>query len=241
MKKWILRTLVFVVVLIGLFLAALNLLSGTGESQKRALEQAVSGVFQGQASLGKLTKFTIFPHLTIAAQELVVASAERGNIAADEAEISFGFFDILFSRRTIEKFHLANISVSGAGYLPQPLSIIQADILPGPIDKPETARFEARGTYAGQPLTVTFDMESIPDTPPRYRFREENAFMIDISGIQVSGIFSPHFAAGTEFRQMKVLGPKNSVVCEVAPEKMMAASVFFHSLITNPKAVCEKQ
>lgn len=222
MKKWILRLLTTVIVLGGLFLFALNIISGTSDTQKNGLEQAFSQIFKGQAHFGKLVAFNLFPQFLIAIDQLDISSIKGvGTLSADSVAIGFGSIDLLAKNRKIEKFHLKNLQISEGVYTPLPLSLESAEIVRGATE--EHGAFRFNGTYGSTPINGQVAMVAESGMQPKYHLDDKNAFTITMGHADITGIFHPYSTDGNQISQIKItLSVPNTTKhheCTLPPEK----------------------
>lgn len=253
MKKWLFRLLVLCVTMIAFALFALNVVSGTSDTQKRGLEQAFSRIFEGNASFGTLKAFQIFPQLMISVGDLSVSRTSGGKILLDEVDIGFSFTDIIFKTRRIEKLHLKNLHVDAGTYLPMTLVLDEASIYKG--DTNDTGKFMFQGRYGGAALKGQIDMVASHSLwrgdVAQYVFRDSNAFAMNIGSVQISGDFAPYAATDAGFRNLTIFAAKSTGKqdCKIGANKSFAPSLFFTDVVTpfadikNPedfKDVCSK-
>lgn len=89
------------VIVIGglLLIAVLSLIAGTGESQKKGLEQAFGEFLSSQVTFQKLNHFNIIPQLTIDISGLnATPNVGSGFLTADRVAFSFNAADLLFKK-----------------------------------------------------------------------------------------------------------------------------------------------
>lgn len=63
---WALRLVLLIIVLFGFFVGSLNLLQGTGDTQKSGLEKTINALTNRSTNITKLIKFELFPELHVA-------------------------------------------------------------------------------------------------------------------------------------------------------------------------------
>ncbi len=232
MKKWIFRLLLVVVTVIAFGLFALNILSGTGDTQKRGLEQAFSGIFQGNTKFGTLKTFNLFPHLTIAVSNLEINRTTGEKIVAEDVDIGFGLSDVLFKTRKIEKFTLKNVHVDQGIYLPLNLFIEGATLSKD--NKSGKGQFAFHGQYGSSPLQGQFDMVATGGNVPNYAFVEDNPFTMTLGSVMVSGVFSPYVATGGTVKNIALsAATKTGKKSCSSSDKVIASSAFFHDILAD--------
>lgn len=237
MKKWILRLLMVVVFLIAGGLFTLNIVSGTSETQKKGLEQAFSKIFRGTATFGKLQTFNLFPQLTIHVQNLAIIGAPGGDIAAEDAEMSFALLDVVLKNRLIQNLHFKNLRIDEGVYLPLAIFLENAGTYIS--DTKDSGKFAFQGTYGGQPLKGEFAMILKTGARPKFTFDTDNHFVMNVGSVQLSGIFSPYIVNGGQIKNLKLYAAKKDgqQSCEIAEDKIFGGGVFFRDILTQAAKV----
>ncbi len=232
MKKWLFRILMTVAVLGALALFGLQISSGTSDSHKRGLEQAFSQIFGGEATFGTLKAFNLFPQFSIDIENLRVGGIKGpGFLSADQMLISFGPVDLLMKSRIIEDFRLKNFKVSAGVYTPLELKLADVGIYPN--EKKDAANFMLTGTYGTQKLEGQFAMEMTSGMRPKYFFKEENIFAVNLGSVQINGLFKPYSENGAVMTQLKMIAQKKNgqIECLLPPEKIIGLSAFFTDVL----------
>lgn len=235
MKKWLLRILVLFVVMVGMSVLALNIISGTGDTQKRGLEQSFSQILGGTATFGKLARFNLFPSLTIAIDNVSVTGInETGTLSADHAEISFASMDIILKKRRIEKLSLKNLNLTGGAYVPEALKL---DVVGLFVDetKKESGKFAFEGTYGGTSLKGEVSTTATLGVAPLFALSENNPFTINIGSVQIAGAYKPYDTKGGEFTNLTMFVAQKSgkKECSIPPQKTWAGKEFLVSVIAE--------
>lgn len=232
MKKWILRLLIVLLVAMCFFLFALKIVSGTGDAQKRGLEQAFSEIFQGQASFGQLRAFNIFPQLSLGIDKFVISNIQgRGELFVNRVDLAFGPMDVLAKRRKIEAFHVEGLEASEGLYTPLSLSLTDAGIYKGAQEG--GAVFSFSGMYGTQALKGSVDMVSEGGMRPKYAFGAHNPFTVNIGAVQITGVFTPYVVHGSQVNQIR-FGAKtaqNHQSCTLPTEKTLSLLEFFKDVV----------
>lgn len=191
MKKWIIRLLLTIIILCGIFIGGLKLISGTGDTQKSSLENAFSQSTGGVVQFGKLVAFNIFPDLTIEVENFLVSyDGQDGDIHADHINLSFGLFDLLAKNRRIKDFSITNMTIQ-KGKLMNEYTVIDS----GNIETPSDAApyYKVVGKYNNVPMFMTVNMvQASRSIPPSFSFGKENPFTLEIGTTKITGIFSPY-------------------------------------------------
>ena len=231
MKKWILRLLITCIVIIAMALVALNIISGTGPTQKQGLEQAFSQMLGGQAQFGTLKTFNLFPDLAFEVETFSLSTASESNMSADKIRIVFGLSDLVLKTRKIKALQVENLHIDKGIYFKLDLDATTANTTKD--------GFVFSGTYGGKPLQGRFEMTSTGGTNPNYGFADDNDFTINIGAVQISGLFSPYAAEGSVVKNLTIFAAtKNSKQsCNIAPEKTIPTHALFQEVITDLSSV----
>lgn len=234
MKKWILRLLVALVVAMCFFLFALKIVSGTGDAQKRGLEQAFSEIFEGRATFGQLVAFNLFPQLSLAVDNLAISNVKgQGDIVASKVALSFATWDIVAKNRKISGFHLTGLNVSEGVYTPMALSFDDAGIYKG--DAPDQGVLSFSGHYGEAPIKGRLTMQAESGLQPKYYFGPENPFTMNLGAVQVSGVFMPYVVVGGQVSKVSFLARTSQKAkeqtCALPPEQALSLPRFFKELV----------
>lgn len=237
MKKWFLRILLTICVLIGFILFALNVVSGTSETQKRGLEQAFSQIFKGSARFQKLDSFNLFPKFSLQISGLEIsgipsAGTQEGVVRADLLGIGFGSEDLFLKTRLIERFDIKALFASEGTLLPLRLEIAQAGISR---TGAESAQFAFSGSYGGKELKGAIDMKPSSAEGSKFGLAEENKFTMNIGALQVSGLYIPYQSVGGEVKNLTFFaatkGGKKS--CQLPEGRVLSSHEFFLGALSD--------
>lgn len=158
MKIWIIRILLTVIILTGLMLGTLNLLEGTGESQKHGVEQIFGGATHGNATIGQLNKMTLFPQINIDASDVTINNfLGKGTVTAERIMFSFNLLDLILNRKRINALDMEYLTISPGLLNTLPFDLDYVRITPEP-----QPFVEANGTYNQVPFALKTGMEMIP-------------------------------------------------------------------------------
>lgn len=242
MKKWLSRILVAICVFIGLILFALNIVSGTSETQKRGLEQAFSQIFKGSARFQKLESFNLIPKFTLQISGLEIsglaaAGNQDGRIRADLLAIGFGSEDLFFKTRLIERFDLKNLVTTEGTIFPLRLELEQAGIVPA---KAESApKFAFSGHYGDKELKGAIEMKASSAGSSKYGLDEENNFTMNVGAIQASGVYVPYQSVGGQVKSLTFFaatkGGKQD--CQLPKDRVLSSHEYFQEVMSGFVAV----
>lgn len=216
MKKWIIRLLLTIIVMIGVLLSGLHLLSGTGDAQKSGLEDAFSKALGGKVRFDKLEKFNIIPQLAVEVSGFhATYDNNLGNIDADQLAFSFSFIDLIRKKHTIDSFDISNMKIEAGTFFDTSVSFGKMGIEPATADKP--AEFVALGKFGTLPMELRVDMTEDKDNiPAHYSFGTENDFDMNIGKTYIDGTFTPATTDNTRIRNISVT--RGDKKCEALPE-----------------------
>lgn len=238
MKKWLLRILIAFCVSIGFILFALNVVSGTSETQKRGLEQAFSQIFKGSAHFQKLDSFNLIPKFSLQISGLEIsgltsAGSQDGALRADLLGIGFGSEDLFFKTRLIERFDIKNLVISEGVIFPLRLEIIQAGLVKSSVEG--TAKFAFSGLYGEKDLKGEIDMKSPSAGSQKFGLDEENKFTMNVGAIQASGIYVPYQSVGGEIKKLSFFaatkaGQQN---CQLPEGRVFSSREYFQEVMSD--------
>ncbi len=215
MKKWIFRILLTMIIMIALLIAALSMLSGTGDAQKAGLEDAFGKALNATVTFGELESFNIFPQFTIKVKEFRgIYDGEKSDIYADHISLSFDFIDLITKQKKINQFSADNLSVGKGGWFDQPITSATIKIEPFEQDK---ARLQITGHYGDRPININVTMKKINSMPPSYMFTSENNFDLTIGKTEIHGVFMPDAPDNTVLHDMIISRAGKN--CTTLPEK----------------------
>lgn len=227
MKKWILRLLVAITVMLVMAIAAMNIVSGTGEPQKKGLESAFSNFLGGETHFTTLNTFNIFPDLIVDIGGLSTSVSPTQNLSADKLNITFGAYDLFMKTRKIKNLSIKDARIDKDIFLPFDLYIKTA----------ATTKdgFVFSGTYNGQDLQGKISMTSTGGVVPNYGFAAENPFTINIGSVQISGQFSPYAAEGTIVKSLSIFAATKTSKenCNIDAAKTIPTGVFFKETLAD--------
>ncbi|MDY0029508.1 MAG: hypothetical protein RBR86_06150 [Pseudobdellovibrionaceae bacterium] len=216
MKKWIIRLLLTIIILCGIFIGGLKLISGTGDTQKTSLENAFSSSTGGVVQFGKLLTFNIFPDLIIEVENFMVSyDGQDGDIKADHINLSFGLFDLLAKNRRIKDFSITNMTIQ-KGKLMNEYTVIET----GGIETPADAApyYKVIGKYNSVPMSLTLNMIlASPTIPPSFSFGNENPFILEIGATKLTGVFSPYVTDNASLINLSV--ERDGIKCTSLPKE----------------------
>lgn len=215
MKTWIIRILLTLIILIGLMIGALNMLAGTSDAHKQGLESAFSGALKGQATIGALNSFNVFPQISVDIEDLYTANAMgQGDINARNVKFSFNFFDLLLKRHQISDLEITDLEIDKGVFTTQKFSAFLIKIFP---TKDGThSHMSITGHYGDLPLSISVDMKQI-DTPPEhsYRFDKENNFSLGMGETKILGLFTPGTKTNTALQNLVI--SRDGINCKSLP------------------------
>ena len=226
MIKWTLRLLFVIICMIGAALLMLNILSGTGESQKKGLEGAFSQVFQGQAHIGALKTFNILPQFDVDAADITIDLKNNTTIKAEQVRIAFAFVDLFKGNHHIEALNLKNIDIGKDILGPFPVKIGTASIQQ---KNGENGELVVDGVLDAQKLHLTLDLQSFPTPRPSYALRESNPFQIDLGTVKTSGHLVPYKPDYKAFTNVTV--EAFGKVCAFGEDSAITGDVFFADVL----------
>lgn len=228
MKKFILWTLLIFISLIGLALLSLNLVSGTGDSQRRGLEQVFSDAFKGTASIEKLTHFNIAPQFLIGLENLNVINMEGGgSLSVARAQIGFGFLDLILKSRRIESFAVENVKLTGTALDGQEIIIDKAMIEPA--TDGTSGMLTVTGKIGRQNLAADMAFDYDAAVRGSYSLPAESPFHLTLGKIVVSGVFAPMPNDQRGFTKLHLEAGRES--CNQPAGQQLSAQVFFTGLL----------
>lgn len=233
--NWILRLLIIIVVVMGGGMLVLGLVSGTGESQKNGLEQALARALDAKTTIGTLKEFNIVPQFSIAAEN-ITAQINTGNkqISLGYGRIAFGFFDILTSQRTIEDIQLRDLKSEGGVWGPYPLTIDSLKISENAAFS--SPRLSFSGTYGPEAMTGWIGMKKeVNWLRPSFRFSEENATELHFGNVSLTGTFRPYGGSGQKIENARMTIGKTQCPATTLELKNLDTEIFLKLIDSKTK------
>ena len=164
---WILRILLFIVIIFGLILFALSFMAGTSESHRKGLEQAFSDFLKADIEIGRLEQFNILPQLVFKTSDIHGTFHDTKNeFLVDHLEVAFGLTDLMQGKSRIENFQLQNLRFANAAALD--LRMHYAGI--EKVNK--EVLFSARGNYQKNEFSISVPIQEIKGGRPSYQFSD---------------------------------------------------------------------
>ncbi len=245
MSKWILRILLTIVSLMVASLFVLSLISGTGESQRHGLEQALARALDAKATIGKLKEFNIAPQFSVAAEDITAQTNKANkNISLGYGRIAFGLLDILTSKRTIEDIELRDLKSDGEVWGPRPvtLSLLKID----DSDSTRKPRLTFSGTYGSEAMKGWVEMEKeINWLRPSFHFTEQNNMEMHLGNITIIGNFKPYGGNGQKIEDAKIIIGKTECSAKTLAIQDLTTEIFLKLIDsktkeTEAKSLCDK-
>lgn len=186
--KWTFRLLMGCIVLFCLFLFMLKILSGTSESHRRGLEQAMSDIFKSKVTIGTLKTFNIFPQFLIEMDHLRAQGVGGMVFDAASVRLAFSFGDIFFKRDNLEDILITNLAFAPGVIGEEGLLLESVRIEPESALKQPAVHMQ--GLYGSRPFVVDFGIKQVAGVGrPRYEIPQKNPFRIVSGPFQFSAVY----------------------------------------------------
>jgi hypothetical protein len=155
---WILRILFFFIAVLSIGILILNLVSGTGDPQRRGLEQAFSDSLGVTISIGTLNNFNVLPQFTIDISDLKSDKNEHQKIIeAGRIRIAFSLLDLLQNKKTIQNLDIDKGKFYYPAFSANEFTNISSKIEPPTINNNQ-ATFTATATINENTLNISIPM-----------------------------------------------------------------------------------
>lgn len=209
------------VIVIGglLLIAVLSLISGTGETQKKGLEQAFGEFLSSQVSFQKLNRFNIIPQLTIDISGLnATPNVGSGLLSADRVAFSFNASDLLFKKGRLLDFTIENLNIASTTFSNYPAQYEYIKIFPesGNIK----AHMGAIGSYGPVPVTFSVDVGHSQNAMPTYYFEDHNPLKFTMGKSEIVGDFAPFDANKMVFKNLRLT--RGNEKCDLPAENRLS-------------------
>ncbi len=187
LTKWILGILIAVCVVLGLALAGVSMLSGTSESHRRGLEQAISNAFRTKIEITTLNTFNVFPQFLIDANDIQGSGAD-GSILFKVASLrtAFSFMDVLGKKGYLENIDLSGLKFEAGVAGPQELVFSSIKLVPA--SAAAKPKIDIRGTYGQTPFEAYIEVAPIAGRlRPAYHIVRGSPFRAKIDRFEMDG------------------------------------------------------
>jgi hypothetical protein len=195
--KWFLRFLLLCLALLALLLLIMNSISGSGDAQRRGLEQAFSDGLKIPVTIGTLNDFNVVPQFKIDASLFKIGTPNDAlYLMADQIIISFSLWDMLLNKKTIQEFTIQNADFILPFITSETIQNSTIQILrPEPVNP---ARLYLNGKIKGKPIELYLTLQSeLTNTHYNYKLAPEEVVTLQMGNCNLNGKFiqeeSPHF------------------------------------------------
>lgn len=190
LTRWILRVLFFGIVLTLVFFFIINIISGTGDVQKRGLEQALSDLTGAKVEIGTLQQFNLFPQFIISLEGISGAPGEKHpGFVADRLSFGKSFWDWLLNRASrVQEIEIKGLKTKPGAVGPDSLEIDSLSISKAEAGTPP--KLELDGRYGTESFSATLDL-GIADSGyiPTYVFGRGESLVARIGDFHLTGRF----------------------------------------------------
>lgn len=187
------RVLLGFTVFLGISLAAMNMMGGSGDGLRSGAQDYLSRITGLDAEIGTLEKITFFPEFSTSMKDV---SFRRGKDGAEAARIaamdfSMGFWDVFFRRGRIRVLEVTGAHIDAGVVSARPVDIGRAGIDLGVKDK-DAAQISASGSYGGESFHISMDLESRDIGGGRRDFRRppQSKVSLSLPFLTVDGVLS---------------------------------------------------
>lgn len=184
LMTWTFRLLMVCVVVVCMILFALKMLSGTSESHRRGLEQALSDAFHSQVKIGTLKTFNLVPHFLIE-MENIEGIHEHGRFSLESARLAFGLGDILLHKGHFGNVDIKNLAITEGLAGGQDLLVETVEIFPP--DAGKKPRLHLKGLYGVVPFSIDLALETNDNSQTSFRLGRQNELQVVSGRFRLSG------------------------------------------------------
>ncbi len=205
---WLLRILVFIVVLMAVGLVSLSMMGGTSESHRKGLEQAFSDFLKADVTIGGINQFNIIPQLAMKVENVHGVFREvKNEFMIDRVDIAFGFWDLLTGKRDIENFQLENFRFSQDSK--NDLRIDHAGI-----DATEPSALKIKGEYLKRDFDFSVPMKKEISSRASYSFDKTNVLTGHFGALDIKGVVQPAANSGSGMFENLEISSKGQLVAK---------------------------
>lgn len=215
-KTWagfFLKAAFIVGALVLVIITVLANMGGSSDNLKTMVEQFASEITGTTAKIKKLNNVTFFPRVSFDFEDMDFFREPESKMSSghiDRAEISFDFWDIIFSRGRVKNINIVNLSAAAGSILAKPVLIKSIEITD---TGPSAAVIGARGTIGPESVSFSMGMQSWGEgRSQKYGFSERRDLSMAFGDVTLSAILQNDRDQKIRFENLKIATGEGTVV-----------------------------